>query len=159
MYRNILVPVDGSPTSNAGLAEAIQLARQVGARIRLLHVVDQMPLAVSAEGFGVMSIDVLSLLKESGQQVLAQAKAQVDAAGIPVDMLLIDSPNGRLSDHVTAQAREWPADLIVIGTHGRRGIGRMLMGSDAEQVLRHAPVPVLLYRAKEAAQDATGTGA
>lgn len=156
MYRNILVPVDGSPTSNAGLAEAIQLARQVGARIRLLHVVDQMPLAVSAEGFGVMSIDVLSLLKESGQQVLAQAKAQVDAAGIPVDMLLIDSPNGRLSDHVTAQAREWPADLIVIGTHGRRGIGRMLMGSDAEQVLRHAPVPVLLYRAKEAEQPAPG---
>lgn len=156
MYRNILVPVDGSPTSNAGLAEAIQLARQVGARIRLLHVVDPMPLAVSAEGFGVMSIDVLSLLKESGQQVLAQAKAQVDAAGIPVDMLLIDSPNGRLSDHVAAQAREWPADLIVIGTHGRRGIGRMLLGSDAEQVLRHAPVPVLLYRAKEAEQPAVG---
>ncbi len=159
MYRNILVPVDGSPTSNAGLAEAIELARQVGARIRLLHVVDQMPLAVSAEGFGVMSIDVLGLLKESGQKVLAQAKAQVDAAGIPVDMLLIDSPNGRLSDHVTAQAREWPADLIVIGTHGRRGIGRLLMGSDAEQVLRHAPVPVLLYRAKETTQDAAGSTA
>jgi nucleotide-binding universal stress UspA family protein len=150
MYSRILVPVDGSPTSNAGLDEAIKLAKQFGSQLRLLHVVDQMPLAVSAEGFGVMSVDVLELLKEAGERVLADAKAHVDAAGVPVDTLLVDSPNGRLSDHVTAVAKEWPAELIVIGTHGRRGIGRVLMGSDAEQVVRHAPVPVLLYRAVEA---------
>jgi len=152
MYSRILVPVDGSPTSNAGLDEAIKLAKQFGSRLRLLHVVDQMPLAVSAEGFGVMSVDVLGLLKEAGQRVLADAKARVDAAGVPVDTLLVDSPNSRLSDHVTAVAKEWPAELIVIGTHGRRGIGRVLMGSDAEQVVRHAPVPVLLYRAVEGGQ-------
>jgi nucleotide-binding universal stress UspA family protein len=111
-----------------------------------------MPLAVSAEGFGVMSVDVLGLLKEAGERVLADAKARVDAAGVPVDTLLVDSPNSRLSDHVTAVAKEWPAELIVIGTHGRRGIGRVLMGSDAEQVVRHAPVPVLLYRAVEGGQ-------
>ena len=156
MYSRILVPVDGSPTSNAGLVEAIKLAKQLGSRLRLLHVVDQMPLAVSAEGFGVMSIDVLSLLKESGQKVLAQSKAQVEAAGVPVDTLLVDSPNSRLSDHVTSVAKEWPAELIVIGTHGRRGIGRVLMGSDAEQVVRHATVPVLLYRASAADQAANG---
>ena len=67
MYSHILVPVDGSPTSNAGLDEAIKLAKQLGSRLRLLHVVDQMPLAVSAEGFGVMSVDVLSLLKEAAR--------------------------------------------------------------------------------------------
>lgn len=150
MYSRILVPVDGSPTSNAGLDEAIKLARQFGSQLRLLHVVDQMPLAVSAEGFGVMSVDVLGLLKEAGARVLADAKAHVLAAGVPVDTLLVDSPNSRLSDHVTAVAKEWPAELIVIGTHGRRGIGRVLMGSDAEQVVRHAPVPVLLYRAVDA---------
>ena len=105
---------------------------------------------MSAEGFGVMAIDVLSLLREAGEQVLADAKARVTAAGVPVDTVLVDSPNSRLSDHVTAVAHEWPAELIVIGTHGRRGIGRMLLGSDAEQVVRHAPVPVLLYRAVEA---------
>jgi nucleotide-binding universal stress UspA family protein len=151
MYSRILVPVDGSPTSNAGLDEAIKLAKQFGSQLRLLHVVDQMPLAVSAEGFGVMSVDVLGLLKEAGARVLADAKAHVVAAGVPVDTLLVDSPNSRLSDHVTAVAKEWPAELIVIGTHGRRGIGRVLMGSDAEQVVRHAPVPVLLYRAADAA--------
>ena len=150
MYSRILVPVDGSPTSNAGLDEAIKLARQFGSQLRLLHVVDQMPLAVSAEGFGVMSVDVLGLLKEAGARVLADAKAHVLAAGVPVDTLLVDSPNSRLSDHVTAVAKEWPAELIVIGTHGRCGIGRVLMGSDAEQVVRHAPVPVLLYRAVDA---------
>lgn len=150
MYKHILVPVDGSPTSNAGLDEAIKLARQFGSQLRLLHVVDQMPLAVSAEGFGVMSVDVLSLLREAGEQVLADGKARVAAAGVPVETVLIDSPNSRLSDHVTAQAHDWPAELIVIGTHGRRGIGRVLMGSDAEQVMRHAPVPVLLYRATDA---------
>ena len=155
MYSHILVPVDGSPTSNAGLDEAVKLAKLLGSRLRLLHVVDQMPLAVSAEGFGVMSIDVLSLLKESGQKLLAQAKAQVEAAGVPVDTLLIDSPNSRLSDHVTEVAKEWPAELIVIGTHGRRGIGRVLMGSDAEQVVRHAPVPVLLHRASASDQAAS----
>ena len=154
MYKHILVPVDGSPTSNAGLDEAIKLARQFGSQLRLLHVVDQMPLAVSAEGFGVMAIDVLSLLREAGEQVLDDAKARVTAAGVPVDTVLVDSPNSRLSDHVTAVAHEWPAELIVIGTHGRRGIGRMLLGSDAEQVVRHAPVPVLLYRATNAAPPA-----
>ena len=146
MYHRILVPVDGSPTSNAGLAEAVRLAQRLGARIRLLHVVDELPIAVSAEGLGGMSIDLLGLLREAGEQVLAQARSRVEAAGVPVDVVLVDSLSGRLADHVTAQAQAWPADLIVIGTHGRRGIGRMLLGSDAEQVLRHAPVPVLLFR-------------
>jgi nucleotide-binding universal stress UspA family protein len=148
MYSHILVPVDGSPTSNAGLAEAIRLASSLGARMRLLHVVDEMPLAVSAEGFGAMSGDLLGLLREAGEQLLAAARAQVEAAGVPVDTVLVDSLNGRLCDHVSAQARDWPADLVVIGTHGRRGVGRMLLGSDAEQVVRHAPVPVLLFRAQ-----------
>ena len=63
MYQRILVPVDGSPTSNAGLDEAIALAKALGGRLRLLHVVDQMPLAYSAEGFGAISVDVLGWLR------------------------------------------------------------------------------------------------
>jgi nucleotide-binding universal stress UspA family protein len=64
-----------------------------------------------------------------------------------VDSVLDDTLGGRISDRVLAQAQQWPAQLIVIGTHGRRGVGRLLLGSDAEQVLRQAPVPVLLVRA------------
>lgn len=158
MYSHILVPVDGSPTSMAGLDEAVKLALRLGARIRLMHVVDEMPLAVSAEGFGAMSGDLLTMLREAGEQVLEQARVRVAAAGVPVDVVLFDSLRGRLSDHVVAQARDWPAELIVIGTHGRRGVGRMVLGSDAEQVLRQAPVPVLLVRAPGAGSAADDTG-
>ena len=65
-----------------------------------------------------------------------------------VDTVLKDSFAGRVSDLVIKEAGAWPADLIVLGTHGRRGLGRLFMGSDAEAIVRSAPVPVLLLRAK-----------
>jgi len=67
---------------------------------------------------------------------------------VPVDGVLLDTFNRRLCDLVVRAARDWPADLVVIGTHGRRGVGRLLLGSDAEQILRLSPVPVLLVRAQ-----------
>ena len=155
MYQRILVPIDGSPTSTAGLAEAIKLAKLTGARMRVLHVVDEMPFLMSADGYAAMSGDVFTMLKEAGQAVLEQARLTVHAAGIPVDATLFDSLSGRLCDRVAEQAHEWGADVIVLGTHGRRGVGRMLMGSDAEQIVRIATVPVLLVRAT--APDDNGT--
>jgi nucleotide-binding universal stress UspA family protein len=149
MYERILVPVDGSATSAAGLGEAMKLAKLTGAQLRLLHVVDDMPLAMSAEGYGAMTADLLSLLGEAGQKILQAARERVAAAGIAVDTVIFDSLGGRVCDRVAEQAAEWKADLIVLGTHGRRGIGRMVLGSDAEQVLRTSPVPVLLVRAPE----------
>ena len=146
MYQRILVPVDGSPTSNAGLAEAIQLARLTGARLRLVHVVDEMPFAMGAEAYGAVWADVLTLLREAGEQILADGSRRALEAGVAADTAIFDSPGRRVSDYVLEQARSWPADLVVIGTHGRRGVGRWLMGSDAEQVARSAPVPVLLVR-------------
>jgi nucleotide-binding universal stress UspA family protein len=147
MYQNILVPVDGSPTSQRGLTEAIALARLTGGRLRLLHVVDELSFALSA-GYGVTySGDILNVLRETGGQILATAVATAKAAGLEVDSVLKDSMAGRVCDHVVDQATAWPADLIVLGTHGRRGVGRLFMGSDAEAVVRSAPVPVLLLRA------------
>ena len=63
--------------------------------------------------------------------------------------MLKDSFAGRVCDLVVAEAGSWPADMIVLGTHGRRGVGRMLMGSDAEAIVRSAPIPVLLIRATQ----------
>jgi nucleotide-binding universal stress UspA family protein len=145
MYQRILVPVDGSPTSNAGLAEAIKLAKPTGARVQVLHVVGGMPFTMSADGYGAMPGDVFTMLKEAGQAVLEQGRVTVDAAGIPVEATLFDSAS-RLCDRVAEQVQEWSADVIVLGTHGRRGVGRMLLGSDAEQIVRTATVPVLLVR-------------
>jgi nucleotide-binding universal stress UspA family protein len=144
MYERILVPVDGSPTSNAGLVEAIKLAKLTGARVRVLHVIDESALLMSGDGFVPVPGDVYTLLKENGQAVLQAARVMVDAAGVPVDTVLFDNFTARLSDRVTEQVNEWGANVIVLGTHGRRGVERLLMGSDAEQIVRVATVPVLL---------------
>ena len=146
MYQRILVPVDGSPTSNAGLEEAIKLAKLTGARLRVLHVIDETPFLTSGDGFVPMSGDVFTILKEAGQTVLEAARVRVDAAGIPVDATLFDSLSARLSDRVAQQVTEWGAEVIVLGTHGRRGVGRMFLGSDAEQIVRTSTIPVLLVR-------------
>jgi nucleotide-binding universal stress UspA family protein len=147
MYQRILVPVDGSPTSNAGVDEAIRLARLTGAQLRLLHVVDPMALSLGAGAYGFGGGDLLTALEDAGRSILQSARERVAAAGIAVDTALTGPIGGRVCDHVAAQCSDWHADLIVLGTHGRRGVGRALLGSDAEQVLRSAPVPVLLVRA------------
>jgi nucleotide-binding universal stress UspA family protein len=155
MYQRILVPVDGSATSDAGLAQAINLARLTGASLRLLHVVDGVTSLMTGEGY--VSGDVFAILKQAGQSVLDKARMKVDAAGIPVDTVLFDDLSRRLSDRVEDQVKEWDADVVVLGTHGRRGVRRMLLGSDAEQIVRTATVPVLLVRGKDpvAAQTAS----
>lgn len=147
MYQRILVPIDGSATSTQGLDEAIRLAALTGASLRLIHVVDALSFATGFELYGVFSNDVYPLMKEAGEKVLEQGKARAQASGVTVDSLLFDNLTSRLSDAVVDQVKAWGADLIVIGTHGRRGVGRLLLGSDAEQIVRTAPVPVLLVRA------------
>lgn len=148
MYPNILVPVDGSPTSAQGLDEAIRLAVSLGSHIRLLHVVNEMVVLTPEVAAAALS-DLLDLLRTQGQAILKTAEAPVRKAGVPVDMTLIEALGGRAGDHVVAHAQTWPADLIVCGTHGRRGLRRALMGSDAEYILRHSPVPVLMVRTTE----------
>lgn len=150
MYERILVPIDGSETSTAGLREAIRLAKLTGAQVRLLHAVDEMPFVMSVEGYSALSADMLALLREAGEEVLRNGRAAVKDSGVAVDTVLFDSLSGRLCDLVADEARKWHADLIVLGTHGRRGVGRLLMGSDAEQIVRSAPVSVLLVRAPRA---------
>jgi nucleotide-binding universal stress UspA family protein len=148
MYQRILVPVDGSTTSNRGLDEAIHLAKLTGARLRLVHVVDGLVLSTGLE---FATFDVVGLLTDAGAEILSVAKAKVEASGIAVDSFLSEGVGERVCDVVVAQAREWNADLIVIGTHGRRGVRRLFIGSDAEQIVRTAPVPVLLVRPTEQA--------
>ena len=90
--------------------------------------------------------NVFDLLKDAGRQVLSEAEARAKAAGVAVESELFESYSGRISDLILTKAQEWGAQVIVLGTHGRRGVRRMLLGSDAEQVLRQSPVPVLLVR-------------
>lgn len=149
MYERVLVPVDGSSTSNQGLDEAIKLARLTGAKISLLHVVDLWAFAATPYAGMAMTPDLMAQLKEGGQATLDTAKARVQAAGGAAETQLFDNMASRVCDIVVDEAKRWKADLIVIGTHGRRGVGRLVMGSDAEQIVRSAPVPVLLVRGHE----------
>src|SRR5665811_84491 len=103
--------------------------------------------------------DVLPRIKKVGESILMDGKARAVAAGVTVDTLQVECFATRTSEIVIAQAQTWKADLIVLGTHGRRGIGRLLMGSDAEQIVRGATVPVLLVRAAEVGADTSAHGA
>ncbi|MBX3621996.1 MAG: universal stress protein [Rhizobacter sp.] len=146
MYQHILVPVDGSPTATKGLDEALRLAKLTGAELRLLYVVDELMFVTSIQEYAAYTADLARALKEGGADILAKALATAQAAGVKADTQLVDSFNGRVADVIIEQAAGWPADLIVLGTHGRRGLRRLALGSDAEQVVRNATVPVLLVR-------------
>lgn len=151
MYAKILVPVDGSPTSSAGLAEAIRLAQLSGGKIRLIHAIDLQSFAMlSGAGMGITP-DAFDQMRQAGQQVLQQAAAQVAAAGLSAETELCESLASRVADLVGEQVKTWGAEVVVLGTHGRRGISRALLGSDAELIVRYAQVPVLLVRAPEGA--------
>lgn len=145
MYARILVPVDGSPTASRGLAEAMQLAKVVGARLRLLHVVNELVLA-PMYGAGIETGKVIDSMRSYGQSVLQEAEKKAREQGLQCDAVMIESVGGLAGDIIVQQAAEWQAELIALGTHGRRGLRRVVLGSDAEHVVRNAAVPVLLVR-------------
>lgn len=145
-YHQILVPVDGSPTSQKALHEAIRLAQLTGARLRLIHIVDELSYVNGFEPAMNYLNEIIPLMREAGEKLLAHERQKALDKGVEVDSVLMVEGPGRICDHVAEQARRAKADLIVVGSHGRRGIGRVLLGSDAEQIVRHAPVPVLVVR-------------
>jgi nucleotide-binding universal stress UspA family protein len=152
-YQRILVPVDGSRTSTAGVREALDLARAMngkagrGASVQLVHVIDYHTLAMAGLEAGGYVANLSANLRQSGKQILERAEDMVRKAGVPVSSVLLESAAGPAADAIVRQAKKWKADVIVLGTHGRRGVRRMLMGSDAEQIVRSSPVPVMLVRA------------
>lgn len=154
-YKRILVPVDGSPTSNAGLKEALRLAKDQRARLRLLHVVDELIIFNTPET-AVNIEPIIEELKRGGTRLLQKAGRLALAKGIKPESDLRESAGVRVADVITGQAKRWGADLIVMGTHGRRGVNRMLMGSDAELVVRNAAMPVLLVPSGGRAGNAGG---
>ncbi len=148
MYKKILVPTDGSATAQTGLREAIRLAKETGGHIRIIHVVDEMPV-VSTQLYGTMLDQFIAQAREAGKSITAEARAMVEEAGVAVDVKLVEALGGRSGEYVVQAAKDWPADLIVCGTHGRRGIRRIVLGSDAEFIVRRSPCPILLVRAVE----------
>ena len=146
MFKRILVPIDGSRTSNLGLDEAIRMARRERATLCLLHVVDESVITRNLDVGGAAVERLLESLRESGRVILARAASRLRKQRVRFKTVMVENIIRGVADVIVWQARKWRADLIVIGTHGRRGLTRMVMGSDAEGVIRTTPVPVLLVR-------------
>ncbi|MDP2144186.1 MAG: universal stress protein [Gallionella sp.] len=145
MYQRILVPIDGSDTAERALREALKLAGDK-AQLRLLHVVEEI-YPLDAEGYAFIDYAALrDVARSSGERLLAKAGEMASQAGAAVDTLLLEAEGERVASVIDREAGNWPADLIVIGSHGRTGFSRMLFGSVAEGVVRGASVPVLLVR-------------
>lgn len=148
MFKRILVAVDGSGTAELALQEAIKLAKELQARLRIVHVVDFVNINLGEE-FPNPS-EISDAMIKSGQEILRKAETVARGAGILVEtrLLEIDTLGHRIPEMIAADAEAWPADLIVICTHGRRGLSHLFLGSVAEGVVRVATKPVLLIRGK-----------
>ena len=144
MYKRILVGFDDSDVSRQALTEALMLAKESGATVRVVHAVDVMLLST-----GEVYMDLEAYRRErmaAGKEILERASALAREAGVDVETALVEVEGTQFSNALIAEARRSGAELIVLGTHGRGALAHLLMGSVAERVVRHAPVPVLLVK-------------
>lgn len=146
MYQRILVPVDGSTAATLGLQEAIRLAHDQQAQLRIVHIVDEAPLAQYPEAVGSTSALVDAFVAD-GRKTLDAAMQLARDQGIVPECALHQKLMGPLSDLILKEAQEWRADLIVLGTHGNTGLKHLLLRSTAEDIARSSRLPVLLVHA------------
>ena len=145
MYKRILVPLDGSDTAQRGLSEAIALARSLGASLQLLHVVTDLQWMLDP----LMVSDAAALLRDVhryGQELLVKAAQRCEAAGVVAQTRLREGAGSNVGKVIVDEVATSGCDAIVMGTHGRKGASRLLLGSDAAWVAQASPVPVLLVR-------------
>lgn len=144
VYTRILVPLDGSETAWNALESALELAVDMAAELRPIYVVDVPVLAFDSPGFDPTIIR--DAYEQEGQRVTAQAETRMKQHGVAgvARVEEVAGPGEDVAERILLAARDWHADLIVMGTHGRRGLRRLVLGSVAERVLRSTTLPVLL---------------
>jgi nucleotide-binding universal stress UspA family protein len=145
--RHLLVPHDFSETAQSALAYAIELATKLHARITVLHAYELPSYGFPDVGFA-LTAEVVQDIENKSADGLKKVAANARRTGLEVAEVLRQGPAW---SEIDAVAKELKVDLVVMGTHGRRGISRALLGSVAEQVVRTAPCPVLTVRGVEAA--------
>ena len=145
MYRRALVPLDGSPLAEGIIPFLLKIARPLEMSIRLLRVLEPPSTAIGDGMRPSLLADPETRVREAEDYLAANA-ASLRALGTDVT---VEVRHGRPDEQIVEAARETGADLIAMSTHGRSGLGRLLFGSVAEQVLRNADVPVFLIRQTE----------
>ena len=153
MYKKILVAVDDSTTSNAALNEAINLAKALGAALRIVHVADEGTVRHTVGLEALLDIaQVEDAMRAAGRTLLDAAAQKAMAAGLRPETALLEAPDKletahkRVAEWIVEGAVEWQADLIVAGTHGRRGFARLFVGNVAEDLVKLAPTSLVLVR-------------
>jgi nucleotide-binding universal stress UspA family protein len=144
-YHRVLCPIDGSPTAERGMREAAALARSMGAELRFFYVVEFRTSTLGDEG-SMVSPQLIAEMQRWGEDVTDRALAFARDEGLGASVGCVQAIGTRVSDAILEEASRWKADLIVMGTHGRRGVRRFMLGSDAEDVSRQAGCAVLLIR-------------
>ncbi|MHB0868039.1 MAG: universal stress protein [Chloroflexota bacterium] len=149
MYRRILVPLDGSPLAEAALPHATAVARRFDAGLTLLQVVSTLPVATTVDTTAtagaetVLAVEAIEATEQAAVEYLNEVAHRPELAGIPVEVEVV---RGGPAREIVRQAQRGKADLIVMSTHGRSGLGRLVFGSVADEVLREAGIPILLIR-------------
>ena len=149
--RSILLPTDFSECAECALPYATQMARAAGARVICLHVVEPLmpPVGYAPVAEPLPAVDVSEQLQQSAERELPRLAEREECAGLDVEEVIV---HGEAAAEIVRVAAERDVDLIVISSHGRTGLGRMLFGSTAESVVRHAHCPVLVVKPKESRQ-------
>jgi len=145
MYSRILVAIDESPHAERTLQHAADLAKGLSAALRIVHVLDMGWLALGPE----LAIDLDTFTqarRAAGEKILASAKEKVRMTGLDAEIKLVETatPTQHIAAAIADEAARWPADLMVVGSHGHRNVERLLLGSVAEGVARRSVIPVLL---------------
>ncbi|MEM5296206.1 universal stress protein [Burkholderia sp. JPY481] len=148
MFHRLLVALDGSDTVSRAFDAALTLAAESGAELMPLYVIDMPIMAYDTPGFDPSVIEDAFI--EEGQRIATDAKSRLAAHGVKGTPRTVEAsiPGEDVAKRIIAAALEWNADAIVMGTHGRRGFRRVMLGSVAERVLRSARCPVLLIPAR-----------
>lgn len=149
MYKHILVPTDGSELSDKAAEAAIRLAKLLGARITAFHAMEPYPLqgAYAAEASGVAELQpeiFAERSEEYAKRVLDKFKQAASAQAVECATVFVTSRSP--SHSIVEKARAENCDLIVMASHGRRGLEGFLLGSETQKVLTHSTIPVLVYR-------------
>jgi nucleotide-binding universal stress UspA family protein len=147
MYQHVLIPTDGSEVAQKGIVSGLELAKALGARVTFVTATELLPIFADASGLGSVAFDVSQYFEaqeENAAQVLKAAKASADQAGVTAEVLHVSRAQPAETILETANVRG--CDLIVMASHGRRGVGRLLLGSQASEVVTRSPIPVLVIK-------------
>lgn len=149
MYQNIVCAIEGSELSTKALRHALGLAGKTGAKVTAVTVTE--PSVIVSPGAEMVMVDTSAIIDnldtakaESAKATLAEATGLAQASGVAITTLHV--PNSTAADGIIHAAKQAGADLIVMGSHGRRGLGRLLLGSQAAEVLSHTDLPVLIVK-------------